>query len=84
MPTAEQMCAKHCTLASCRKDPCIVFDAAGGTARPEPHIYEGPTYDGNGWVEICGRKTERGYCFKSPGHPIHAVGGTARPVEESP
>lgn len=30
--TAEQLCAKHCTLASCRKAVCVVFDqrAEGG------------------------------------------------------
>lgn len=33
--TTEALCAKHCTLASCRKATCIVFEQRAGQREPD-------------------------------------------------
>lgn len=69
MATAEELCARRCTLASCRKQTCIVFEKRGEGERPECHC---------GWTAApdCPRHSGEGDQPAGP-HEFEGAPGTS-------
>lgn len=73
MATAEELCARRCTLASCRKQTCIVFEKRGEGDQPAgPHEFEGAP----GTSMFCRHHVGDGvYCWTHRADPIHSGEG---------